>query len=115
MQYKIVTDPKRMIGKRPNLADEKSVTDDIVSAFSVPPEDMPLPPLSPLPQHTPASATAPAAPRKKHPKVLSIIGTVLVYLPLLYAAAATDRSDAVTFPVEGVDGGSVSMLSIKWG
>ena len=37
------------------------------------------------------------------------------YLPLLYAAAATDRSDAVTFPVEGVDGGSVSMLSIKWG
>ena len=86
MQYKIVTDPKRMIGKRPNLADEKSVTDDIVSAFSVPPEDMPLPPLSPLPQHTPASATAPAAPRKKHPKVLSIIGTILVYLPLLYAA-----------------------------
>ena len=46
MQYKINTDPKKMIGKRPNLAEEESVTDNIVSALSVPPEDMPLPPLS---------------------------------------------------------------------
>ncbi len=86
MQYKIVTDPKKMIGKRPNLADENSVTDNIVAALSVPPEDMPLPPLSPLPKHTPASQTAPRPTRKKHPKVLSVIGTVFVYLPILFAA-----------------------------
>lgn len=86
MQYKINTDPKKMIGKRPNLSEEKSVTDNIVSAFSVSPEDMPLPPLSPLPAHTPASQTAPHVPQKKNPKVLSIIGTVFVYLPILFAA-----------------------------
>lgn len=86
MQYKIHTDPKRLIGRRPNLAEEKSVTDEIVSAFSVPPEDMPLPPLSPLPQHTPAASTPPRTPRKKHPKVFSIIGTVFIYLPFLFAA-----------------------------
>ena len=85
MQYKINTDPKKMIGKRPNLAEEKSVTDNIVSALSVPPEDMPLPPLSPLPAHTPASQTAPLPPRKKNPKALSIVGTVFVYLPILFA------------------------------
>lgn len=85
MQYKINTDPKKMFGKRPNLAEEESVTDNIVSALSVKPEDMPLPPLSPLPKHTPAYETAPRAPRKKHPKVLSIIGTVFIYLPILFA------------------------------
>jgi 4,5-DOPA dioxygenase extradiol len=37
------------------------------------------------------------------------------YLPLIYAAAATDVGDTVSFPVEGVDGGSVSMLTVKWG
>ncbi len=86
MQYKINTDPKKMIGKRPNLAEEESVTDNIVSALSVPPEDMPLPPLSPLPKHTPASATPPRTPRKRNPKVPAIIGTVFIYLPLLVAA-----------------------------
>lgn len=87
MKYRIVTDPKKMIGKRPNLAEQNSVTDNIVAALSVPPEDMPLPPLSPLPQHTPASQTAPRPTRKRHPKVLSVIGTVFVYLPILFAAA----------------------------
>lgn len=86
MQYKINTDPKKMIGKRPNLAEENSVTDNIISALSVPPEDMPLPPLSPLPAHTPASATPPRTPRKRNPKVISIIGTVFIYLPVLFAA-----------------------------
>ena len=84
MQYRIPTDPKKLIGKRPNLAAEKSVTDEIVSAFSVPPEDMPLPPLSPLPAHTPASATAPAAPRKRKPQGLTIAATVLNVLPFIY-------------------------------
>ena len=85
MQYKINTDPKKMFGKRPNLAEESSVADNIVSSFSVPSEDRPLPPLSPLPKHTPTSQTAPRAPRKKHPKVLSVIGMVFVYLPILFA------------------------------
>jgi len=37
------------------------------------------------------------------------------YLPLLYVAALQREGDAVTFPVEGVDGGSVSMLSVRIG
>lgn len=34
------------------------------------------------------------------------------YLPLLYVLGARRESDTVTFPVEGVDGGSVSMLAV---
>lgn len=37
------------------------------------------------------------------------------YLPLLYIAGARTSSEPVTFPVEGVDGGSVSMLAVKVG
>lgn len=37
------------------------------------------------------------------------------YLPLLYAMGASDEHDAVSFPVEGIDGGSVSMLSVAFG
>ena len=37
------------------------------------------------------------------------------YLPLLYVIAQQRESDQVTFPVEGFDGGSVSMLSVKIG
>ena len=33
------------------------------------------------------------------------------YLPLLYVLGASNPHDIVTFPVEGIDGGSVSMLS----
>jgi len=36
------------------------------------------------------------------------------YLPLLYAMGASDERDRVSFPVEGIDGGSVSMLSVLW-
>jgi len=36
------------------------------------------------------------------------------YLPLLYAMGASDEGDRVSFPVEGIDGGSVSMLSVLW-
>jgi 4,5-DOPA dioxygenase extradiol len=35
------------------------------------------------------------------------------YLPILYMLAAGQRGDAVRFPVEGVDGGSISMLSVR--
>lgn len=34
------------------------------------------------------------------------------YLPLLYLAGLTDDSDEVSFPVEGFDGGTMSMLSV---
>jgi 4,5-DOPA dioxygenase extradiol len=37
------------------------------------------------------------------------------YLPLLYVIAQARESDEVTFPVEGFDGGSISMLSIQIG
>jgi 4,5-DOPA dioxygenase extradiol len=37
------------------------------------------------------------------------------YLPLLYVIATRQQSEAITFPVEGVDGGSISMLSVLVG
>lgn len=37
------------------------------------------------------------------------------YLPLLYVIATKRKNDAITFPVEGVDGGSVSMLAVRVG
>jgi 4,5-DOPA dioxygenase extradiol len=37
------------------------------------------------------------------------------YLPLLYVLGAQQSGETVTFPAEGVDGGSVSMLSVRVG
>ena len=37
------------------------------------------------------------------------------YLPLLYVLATQQDDDEVTFPVDGVDGGSVSMLTVRIG
>jgi 4,5-DOPA dioxygenase extradiol len=37
------------------------------------------------------------------------------YLPLLYVIAQQSGDDRVTFPVDGVDGGSISMLSVQVG
>jgi 4,5-DOPA dioxygenase extradiol len=37
------------------------------------------------------------------------------YLPLLYVLGTTQPDDAVTYPIEGIDGGSVSMLTVKIG
>ncbi|MCA1636603.1 MAG: 4,5-DOPA dioxygenase extradiol [Acidobacteria bacterium] len=37
------------------------------------------------------------------------------YLPLLYVIAARRAGEQVSFPVEGVDGGSVSMLTVQIG
>jgi 4,5-DOPA dioxygenase extradiol len=34
------------------------------------------------------------------------------YIPLLYVIATRRQGDTITFPVEGVDGGSVSMLTV---
>ena len=37
------------------------------------------------------------------------------YLPLLYVLGARRESDRVTYPVEGMDGGSISMLTVQLG
>jgi len=37
------------------------------------------------------------------------------YLPLLYVLAVQDERDAVSFPVSGFDGGSISMTSVRIG
>ena len=37
------------------------------------------------------------------------------YLPLLYVIGTRTPSELVTFPVEGVDGGSISMLAVQVG
>jgi 4,5-DOPA dioxygenase extradiol len=37
------------------------------------------------------------------------------YLPLIYVLAQHRQGDAVRFPVEGFDGGSISMLSVQLG
>jgi 4,5-DOPA dioxygenase extradiol len=49
------------------------------------------------------------------PEALLSIPTPDHYLPLLYVVGARQRGEAVTFPVEGVDGGSISMLCVKVG
>jgi 4,5-DOPA dioxygenase extradiol len=35
------------------------------------------------------------------------------YLPLLYVLGAGRQAERVTFPVSGVDGGSISMLAVR--
>jgi len=47
------------------------------------------------------------------PDALLSIPTPDHYLPLLYVIGARQHGDAVTFPVEGIDGGSISMLSVQ--
>lgn len=37
------------------------------------------------------------------------------YLPLLYVLGTAHADDTVTYPVDGIDGGSVSMLTVKIG
>jgi 4,5-DOPA dioxygenase extradiol len=37
------------------------------------------------------------------------------YLPLVYVVALRREGERVSFPVEGVDGGSISMLSVQIG
>jgi len=37
------------------------------------------------------------------------------FLPLIYVLASRQPGDTVSFPVEGVDGGSISMLAVKIG
>lgn len=37
------------------------------------------------------------------------------YLPLLYVLGAQHPGESVSFPAEGVDGGSISMLAVEVG
>jgi 4,5-DOPA dioxygenase extradiol len=37
------------------------------------------------------------------------------YLPLLYVLATRQQREKILFPVEGIDGGSISMLSVQMG
>ncbi len=37
------------------------------------------------------------------------------YLPLLYVLGATQKHEKIEFPVEGIDGGSISMLTVQVG
>lgn len=72
MHITIKTDPKRILGKRPNLSEQNSVADGIVTTFSSPVE--PGVPLAPLP-------------RKQNPRGLAIAAAVLLFLPFLYPLA----------------------------
>ena len=49
------------------------------------------------------------------PDALLAVPTPDHYLPLLYVLGAASDDDAATFPVEGMDGGSVSMLAAQLG
>jgi 4,5-DOPA dioxygenase extradiol len=49
------------------------------------------------------------------PDAMLSIPTPDHYLPLIYVIGTTQDGETVTFPVEGVDGGSISMLAVKVG
>jgi 4,5-DOPA dioxygenase extradiol len=49
------------------------------------------------------------------PDALLSVPTPEHYLPLLYVLGSRSAGESVGFPVEGVDGGSVSMLSVRVG
>lgn len=49
------------------------------------------------------------------PEAMLSIPTPDHYLPMLYIIATRQQNESVTFPVEGVDGGSISMLSVQIG
>lgn len=49
------------------------------------------------------------------PDALLAVPTPDHYLPLLYIVALRRTSDSISFPIEGFDGGSISMLSVALG
>jgi 4,5-DOPA dioxygenase extradiol len=49
------------------------------------------------------------------PDALLSIPTPDHYLPLLYVLGTRQSGEAITFPIEGVDGGSISMLTVLVG
>jgi len=49
------------------------------------------------------------------PDALLSVPTPDHYLPLLYVLGLRAREEAVSFPIEGFDGGSISMLGVRFG
>ena len=49
------------------------------------------------------------------PEAMLSIPTPDHYLPMLYVIASRQPGEVVTFPIEGVDGGSISMLTVQVG
>jgi 4,5-DOPA dioxygenase extradiol len=49
------------------------------------------------------------------PEALLSIPTPDHYLPLLYVLATRQQGERIAFPIEGVDGGSISMLAVQVG
>jgi 4,5-DOPA dioxygenase extradiol len=49
------------------------------------------------------------------PEALLSIPTPDHYLPMLYVIATRQQRELITFPIEGVDGGSISMLTVQVG
>src|SRR5579862_1345504 len=49
------------------------------------------------------------------PDALLAVPTPEHFLPLLYVLGASTAQERITFPVEGMDGGSVSMLAVQFG
>jgi 4,5-DOPA dioxygenase extradiol len=52
---------------------------------------------------------------KLGPEAMLSIPTPDHYFPLLYVLATRQEREVITFPIEGVDGGSISMLSVQIG
>ena len=74
MQYKIHTDPRRIIGKRPNLSAQNTVADGIVTAFTSQ-QDQPIVPLS-------STATGKPSPWGK---IFATLAAALLFAPFLIA------------------------------
>ncbi|HML67253.1 MAG TPA: hypothetical protein PKA81_02565 [Clostridia bacterium] len=74
MRYTINADPKRITGKRPNLSEQNSVADEIVTAFSSQ-QEQPIMPLS-------STATGKPSPWGK---IYAIIAAALLFAPFLIA------------------------------
>jgi 4,5-DOPA dioxygenase extradiol len=49
------------------------------------------------------------------PEAMLSIPTPDHYLPMLYVIASRQPGEVITFPIEGVDGGSISMLTVQVG
>ena len=52
---------------------------------------------------------------KLGPEALLSIPTPDHYLPMLYVVGTRQQGEIITFPIEGVDGGSISMLTVQVG
>lgn len=83
MRYKINADPKRITGKRPNLAAEQYVADEIVTAFTSQ-QEQPIVPLS-------STATGKPSPWGK---IYAILAAALLFAPFLIATVLMILSGA---------------------